>query len=53
MVAENLNENLYGWIMFERGTVDFVLRAIDFYLSLLIDYLLPVIEQAERIADVS
>ncbi|EDM82230.1 TIGR02391 family protein [Limnobacter sp. MED105] len=35
--TENHDGHVYNWIMFERETVDFVLRAIDFYISLLGD----------------
>jgi hypothetical protein len=34
-ITENHDGHVYNWIMFERETVDFVLRAIDFYVSLL------------------
>ncbi|MBN5048954.1 hypothetical protein JY456_01160 [Stenotrophomonas maltophilia] len=37
MIAENHDGHVYNWIMFERETVEFVLRAIDFYVSLLGD----------------
>jgi uncharacterized protein (TIGR02391 family) len=33
--AENHDNHTYNWIMFERDTVVFVLRAIDFYVALL------------------
>lgn len=33
--AENHDEHVYSWIPFERETVDFMLRAMDFYISLL------------------
>lgn len=36
-IAENHDGHVYNWIMFERETVAFVLRAIDFYVSLLGD----------------
>ncbi len=36
-IIENHDGHVYNWIMFERETVDFVLRAIDFYVSLLSD----------------
>lgn len=34
---ENHDDHVYNWIMFDRETVDFLLRAIDFYVSLLGD----------------
>lgn len=36
-ITENHDGHVYNWIMFERETVDFVLPAIDFYVSLLGD----------------
>lgn len=36
-ISENHDEHVYNWIMFERETVEFVLRAIDFYVSFLGD----------------
>ena len=36
-ITENHDGHVYNWIMFERETVTFVLRAIDFYVSLLGD----------------
>lgn len=35
--VENHDSHVYNWIMFERETVVFILRAIDFYVSLLGD----------------
>ena len=36
-ITENHDSHVYNWIMFERETVVFILRAIDFYVSLLGD----------------
>lgn len=43
--SENRDDHQYNWVMFERETVVFVVRAIDFYLSLLGD------EEAELSSD--
>jgi len=34
-MTENHDDHVYGWIMFNRETIEFMVRAIDFYLSLL------------------
>ena len=36
-IVENHDGHVYNLIMFERETVDFILRAMDFYVSLLDD----------------
>lgn len=43
--SENHDDYQYGWVLFDRDTVLFVLRAIDFYLTLLGD------EEAELSSD--
>jgi hypothetical protein len=43
--TENHDNHEYRWVMFERDTVSFVIRAIDFYLTLLGD------EEAELSSD--
>jgi len=44
-ISENHDDHQYNWVMFDRGTILFVLRAIDFYLTLLGD------EEAELSSD--
>lgn len=36
-ISENHDDHQYNWVLFDRNTIFFVLRAIDFYLSLLGD----------------